>query len=357
MSAPAWTAEVLAAVGVATTLALLRHLLARRFRALAARTANPWDDHVADLLVRTHPGLFVLVGAWVGTTLAAPEGELARWVGRGLTVAVLLQVGRWASGAIEVLAARRRARAVEEGQAGDATAWTVLSFCARLGVWAVLALVALDNVGVDVTALVAGLGIGGLAIGLAVQNVLGDLLASLAIVLDRPFAIGDFLVVGDEMGTVEHVGLKTTRIRALSGEQIVVSNADLLASRIRNFKLLTERRVVVQFGVLYETSPEQLAAIPDLVRALVGELPGTRFERAHFCRLGESSLDFEVVYHLLDPDYTRHMDVQQALLLGLFRSFGERGIGFAYPTRTLWVHDARAEAAALPVEEAARAGA
>ncbi len=206
-----------------------------------------------------------------------------------------------------------------------------------LGAYAVVVLLALQNLGIDVTAMVAGLGIGGVAIALAVQNILGDLFASLTIALDKPFVAGDFIVVGNEMGAVENVGLKTTRVRSLSGEQLVFANSDLLTSRVRNYKRMSERRVVFSFGVVYSTPPDVLEQIPALVRAVIRGAGNLRFDRCHFFRFGDSSLDFETVYFILSPDYNAHMDAQQRVLLSIARAFRERGIDFAFPTRTIYV--------------------
>lgn len=337
MTTQACASALVTAAGLMGLLMLARRILARHVRRLAGRTVTGLDDGAADLIDRTHPLTLLATSLWVAVGAWLPGEPVHGWVAAGFTIVMFVQVGGWAGYLVESVTTRRRASAVESGQAGDATAWTALSFVARLVVWAIVGLVALDNLGVDVTALVAGLGIGGLAVGLALQNVLGDVFASLAIVLDRPFVIGDFLVVGDVKGTVEHVGLKTTRLRALSGEQIVLSNADLLQSRIHNYQRLEERRVVLSFGVLYETPAELLKRIPVLARDAVSEQNETRFDRAHLCRFGDSSVDFELVYYLANRDYNRHMDVQQAVLIGLFQRFAELGIGFAYPTRTLYV--------------------
>jgi len=199
----------------------------------------------------------------------------------------------------------------------------------------VLGLLALENLGIDVTALLAGIGIASVAIGLALQNVLSDLFASLSIVLDKPFEVGDFIVVGDVVGSVEHVGLRTTRLRSLTGEQLVVANGDLLSSRIRNYRRMTERRVVFGFGVTYDTPTAVLREIPDLVRGLVEAHDGVRFDRAHFKTLGPSSLDFEVVYWMLDANYLRFMDVQQEVNLGLMDGLAGKGVEFAFPTQTI----------------------
>jgi small-conductance mechanosensitive channel len=234
---------------------------------------------------------------------------------------------------------------MEEDAAG-ATTVNALGFIARAGLWWVLLLMGLSNLGVDITAFIAGFGIGGIAVALAVQNVLGDLFASLSIVLDKPFVIGDFIIVDDLLGTVEHVGLKTTRLRSLSGEQLVFSNSDLLNSRIRNFKRMYHRRVVFEFGVTYQTPYEKAARIGALVREIVEAQEKTRFDRAHFKEYGDFALVYEVVYHVLEPDFNVYMDIQQAINLEIFRRFEEENISFAYPTQTLYVASGATTAAA-----------
>ena len=196
-------------------------------------------------------------------------------------------------------------------------------------------LIALDNIGVNITTLIAGLGISGIAVALAVQNILGDLFASFSIVLDKPFVIGDFIIVDDYLGTVEHVGLKTTKIRSLSGEQLVFSNADLLKSRIRNYKRMNERRDVFTIGVLYQTPHEILSQIPKMICKIIENQAQVRFDRAHFKEYGDYSLKFEVVYWIQNPDYNVYMDTQQSINLDIFKHFKEAGVEFAYPTQTL----------------------
>lgn len=223
--------------------------------------------------------------------------------------------------------------------------WLILALA-----YSIILLLALQNAGVDVTSLIAGLGIGGVAVALAVQSILGDLFASLTIALDKPFVIGDFIVVGSEMGTVEHIGLKGTRVRSISGEQLVIGNSDLLSSRIRNYKRMNERRVVIGLGVVYATPPDRLELINTIIRGAIEARPNVRFDRCHFCRFGASSLDFEAVYYITSPDYNAHMDAQQAVLLAIARSFQEHGIDFAFPTQTLYIArgESQAPSASLP---------
>ncbi|WP_081650602.1 mechanosensitive ion channel family protein [Paucidesulfovibrio longus] len=194
----------------------------------------------------------------------------------------------------------------------------------------------LDNYGVEIGTIMAGLGVAGVAVGFAAQAVLGDLFSYFAILFDRPFQIGDFILVNDQIrGNIEHIGLKTSRIRSLDGEQIIISNTDLTSSRVKNYRRMTRRRAVFFFGVVYSTPHDVLAAIPGWVREIISEVPRCEFDRAHFFRFGDSSLDFEVVYFLNTPEYLDYMDAQQAIHLGLVRRFEQEGVDFAFPTRTV----------------------
>ncbi len=344
-----WLLALVVAAGVAGAARGLRELVRRRLRTAAERTPGELDDLLVDLLGSLRPVVIAVLAVAAGSLVLDLPVRLARVLQAAAWAAVWLQVALWGNAVITWAVTRHLQRRLEQ-DAATATTVAVLSFVARVGLWAVLVLVALDNLGVNITALVAGVGIGGVAVALALQNVLGDLFAAFSIALDRPFVIGDFIITGDVLGTVEHIGLKTTRVRSLSGEQVVLSNTDLLSSRIRNFKRMTERRVLFTFGVVYDTPPQVLADIPEVVRRIVEAQPRTRFDRAHFKSYGDFALIFEVVYYVLTPDYTAYMDVQQAINLELYRQFRQRGIQFAYPTQTVHVH------AALPQPQGAGAG-
>jgi len=298
---------------------------------------------VTDLLDRTKLVFVAIVGIWAGSyALSLPE-RAESIVHAVLVLGLLLQTAFWATALVNYALSRYR-KSVEDEDPGAATAMGALSFLSRLAVWAVITLIALDTLGIDITALVAGLGVGGIAVALAVQNVLGDLFGSLAIILDKPFVVGDFIIVGDSMGTVEHVGLKTTRVRSLSGEQLVIANSDLLSSRIRNYKRMQERRIVFQVGVVYGTPSEKLARIPEIIRNAIETRDNTRFDRSHFSTFGGSALNYETVYFMTVPDYNAYMDTQQAINLELYERFEEEGVEFAYPTQTLFVRNEGAAA-------------
>jgi small-conductance mechanosensitive channel len=205
----------------------------------------------------------------------------------------------------------------------------------KIVIWSVAVILFLDNIGVKITTLVAGIGIGGVAIAFAAQSILGDIFCFFTIFFDRPFEIGDFIVAGQQMGTVEHIGLKTTRLRALSGEQLIFSNTDLTGSRIQNFKTMEQRRVLFTLGVTYDTPSEKLREIPALIKDIIDEVPDTAFGRAHFCAYGDYSLKFEIAYFVLNSDYDTYMDIHQEVNLRIKNVFDKNGVTFAYPTQTV----------------------
>lgn len=204
-------------------------------------------------------------------------------------------------------------------------------------VWGIGITFLLDNLGFKISTVIAGLGIGGVAVALAAQAILGDLFSYFAILFDRPFEVGDFIIVGEHLGTVEHIGIKTTRVRSLGGEQLIFSNADLTNSRLRNYKRMDRRRIVFKIGVTYQTTTEQLREIPDIIANIIKGIEGVSFDRAHFASFGDFSLDFEVVYYVLSSDYYKYMDVQQGINLKIKEEFERRKIEFAYPTQTLFL--------------------
>lgn len=323
---------VLALLGIA----LLKRLIAGRLARLAARTETEVDDFLVDLIRRTRWFLMAFPAIYLGSLALELSGKAQAFMQSVAILALLLQLALWALVAIEFWVARARRRRLAT-DAASATMVGALAFVAKLVLWTIVLLLALDNLGVDVTALVTGLGVGGIAVALAVQNILGDLLASLSIVVDKPFVIGDTITVGDFTGKVETIGLKTTRLRSVGGEEISFPNGDLLQSRIRNWARMSERRVVLNFAAAYGTPPEKLARIPAVVRSLVEAQDLTRFDRAHFKGFGATGFDFETVYWILSPDYGAFMDRQQAVALGLLAHLEKDGIELASASKTLLV--------------------
>jgi small-conductance mechanosensitive channel len=329
-----WAAAAGIALAVFLTLLLLRHLTVGRLGRRAERTPGGLDDIAVDLARRTRTLLILIPAVWVGSLSLQVRPEVGRVLKGAAEVAIFLQAALWASLAIDLWVTRAQRRRL----AGDASSLAlvgVLRFVAKLTLWVILLLAALDNLGVNVTSLVTGLGIGGVAVALALQNVLSDLFASLSIVFDKPFVLGDSITVGDLSGSVESIGLKTTRLRGVGGEQIILANGELMKSRIHNWKRMSERRVELVFGVPRETAADIVAGVPERLRGIVEALDQVRFERAHFKGFGESSLDFEAVYWIASPDYNLFMDRQQAVNLALLKTLQEEGIGLAVPTQSL----------------------
>jgi small-conductance mechanosensitive channel len=322
-----WALALAAAVLATAAMAFARHLLLRRVAALSAVSDNRIDKLVTYMLSRTYLLFIVAFGVYFGSTFLELSRARELLVSRTAVTALLLQVAIWGDAGLRAWRDRLRL----DGDGGRRASSSVLAFCLRLTTWVIVFLMVLDNFGVNITALVASLGVGGIAVALAVQNILGDLFASLSIMLDKPFELGDFIIVGDVLGSVEHIGLKTTRVRGLGGEQVVFSNGDLLKSRIHNHKRMETRRVSFVLRVAYGTSEQQLCSIPRMIREIVSAKPNVDFERAHFFMWGEWSLDFEVVYHFRSPDYILHMDAQQDIFLEIYRRFQQEGIRFAHP--------------------------
>jgi small-conductance mechanosensitive channel len=302
----------------------------------APETETEANDFLMDLVRRTKIWLLVFPAVFLGARTLDLPADMGRMMKSGAQLAFIAQTALWATGVIDFWLRRyRRKRAETDPEA--ITTINVFRIAAVSALWLVAILVAFDNFGIAVTPLITGLGIGGIAVALATQNILSDLFASLSIVIDKPFVVGDYIIIGESMGTVEHIGLKTTHIRALSGEQLVVGNGDLLGSRIRNFKRMAERRATFRLGVTYQTTVEQLETIPRIMQSAIEHQQNTRFDRAHLIGFGESSYDFEAVYWILSPQYLDFANTHQAVCLEIVRVFAASGIEFAYPTRTLFV--------------------
>lgn len=328
-----WSIALVTALAVLIALLVVKRMVVARLAKLAERTSTRLDDVLVRSLERTRTITIVAVALSAGERTLDVPVEVDTWFGRGLIVVLAVQAGLWATGAVKTLVAARSGGADE--QPGHKTMSAAVGFVTNLVVWSVLVLVVLSNFGVEVTTLVAGLGVGGVAAALAVQNVLGDLFAAFSIYVDRPFDIGDFIIVDEYVGNVERIGWRSTQLRSLGGETIVFANSDLSRARIRNYKRMQERRIVVQFGVEYGTPAAKLEAIPAMVKETIEGIEGLRFDRSHFKGYGAYSLDFETVFYVLSPEYAFYMDRQQRLLLTIYRRFEQEGIAFAFPTQTL----------------------
>jgi small-conductance mechanosensitive channel len=332
----AWATALAVTVGVLVVLWILKRIVIKRFYKCAQRTETDIDDMIAEVSVRTKLALLAIPAAYAGSLVLFLPEWITTWFRTVAIIAALIQVAFWGDALIRSWLSQYQKEHIEDEE--RVTTIKAASLIMRLVLIAIVSILAVDNIpGVEVSALVASLGITGIAVALAVQNILADLFASLSIVLDRPFVIGDVIKVGDLIGTVEQIGLKTTRVRSITGEELVFSNNDLLGSRIRNYKSLAKRLVIFSVGVTYQTPAEKLEKIPALLEEAVRVQEKTQFGRAHLKEFGDSSLNFEVLYHVDDPDFNLYMDVKQAIILAIVTSFSEEGIQFAYPTQMLYV--------------------
>lgn len=328
------------ALGVAALCVLVgfsvRRLARRQRERLEATPETEILETVVRALSRTSTLFLWIVGCYVGSLLLSLSKRVDHGLGTAFTVVCFLQVGVWAASAVGSVFAHKQRNALGTNPAAAGT-FALLGFVGRVLVWATVLVLSLDNLGVNVTALVAGLGVGGIAVALAVQNVLGDLLASLSIALDRPFVLGETLAVGEHVGTVEYIGIKSTRLRSVDGEQIIISNADIIRSRVRNFGRMAERRVLFNLGVAPATGVADLERLPELFREAIEPVPNTRFARAHLARITDGSFEFEVVFMVIGNDYNVFMDAQQSVYLRILRHLQEQGISLGFPGRRLVV--------------------
>ena len=320
-------------LGLLCLLLIINKVLFKHVRHLVQKTKNELDDALLDIAQKHIVPICYFASIFIVLNGLVLNEGIYFAVKAILVIGLVVQITRMAaSGVLFVISTKF----TSQSQSAAVTK-SITSFVRAL-VWGIGFVFILDNLGFDVNAVIAGLGIGAIAIAFAAQAILGDLFNYFVIFFDRPFEEGDFVIVDDLMGVVEHIGIKTTRISSLGGEQLVFSNTDLTSSRIRNYKRMAKRRVVFKFGVVYQTSSEKLRTITKVVKTTIEKLENVTFDRAHFTAFGDSSLDFEVVYYVMGSDYNRYMDVQQEINLEIFDSFEKNGIDFAYPTQTLFLN-------------------
>lgn len=314
---------------------IIRSVVMQRLKRWAARSSTDLDDRLLHLIERPVTYLLYLGIFYIGISnleLHPILQDSVRVICVTIaTVLVIQLVGSLLEYGVRVYwTTRRNDVALEQSL-------NALIPSIRIAVWAIGLVFLLDNLGFDISAVVASLGIGGIAVAIAAQGILGDLFSYFSILFDRPFEIGDFLIIGDMVGTVEHIGIKTTRLRSLSGEQLVAANTDITGSRIQNFKRMERRRIVFTIGVTYETAQEKMKEIPAIIQSVIAGVEKVTFDRAHFLAFGDFSLNYEVVYYVETSDYNAYVDAQQQINLGIKAAFEEHGINFAYPTQLLYV--------------------
>lgn len=322
------------AAGIFALLAVLAKLLKtfafRRIKRFSERTTSTLDDLIVKLLGSSVMPMLYVLAFYMGTRYLQFPASVERIIHAVVITVTTYYVVHGISGLFSYLISRfTKGDGTQEKQAKG------ILLIVKVFLWLGGVVFLLDNLGYNITTIVTGLGIGGIAIALAAQAILGDLFSYLVIFFDKPFETGDFIVVGDKSGSVEYIGIKTTRLRTPAGEQLIMSNTDLTNSRVQNYKRMERRRVLLSIGVEYETGAEKLERIPAIVKEIIDAQPDVVFDRTHFAGFGDFSLNFEIVFYILTADYLKYMDCQHAFCMQLYRRFDQEKIGFAYPTQKL----------------------
>lgn len=336
-SVQAWLTAALTAAIVLFVGLVLRRLLVSRLGKLAEHTSTQIDDMAVAMIAETRGWMLAAFAVFAGLGPLTVPRRLEAIAIPGMKLLLLLQVALWALAGVTFWIRHELEHRTGTHDRTSIAMLSAMSVGAKTLIWVLIGLTALRSVfDVEITPLITGLGVSGIAVALAVQNILGDVLAALAIVFDKPFDVGDPIGVDQITGTVEHIGLKTTRIRSLSGEQIIIGNGDLLKSRLRNYKRMQQRRVVFELDLTYDTSADVLGDIPRILRDIVSAQNPVKFDRSHVTSFMESSIRVETVYYVLDPDYGKYMDIQQAINLEVLRRFTKDNVKFAFPSRTVY---------------------
>jgi len=321
---------------VYVVLAVIWKFLLKRLQVYASKTKIQLDDIVVEVLQGVGAPFYIVLSLFIAVQPLSLAPIIITGVKAVLLIVIVAEVIKLVERVIQFSISRSMQRS-GKSQADEAKVSSIFSIFIKITLWSIGLLLILSNLGFNVTSLVAGLGIGGLAISLALQNVLSDMFSSLSIAVDKPFQEGDFIVVGTDKGKVKHIGLKTTRIEALQGEEIVISNNELTTARVQNFKKLKKRRIVFNIGVTYGTPTEKLKKIPNIVKQCVKAQNKTDFDRAHFLEFGDFSLNYEIVYYIDSAEYLDYVDAQQAINLAILEEFEKEGIEIAFPTQTVIV--------------------
>jgi len=309
-------------------------IVLKRLEKLAQRTKTDIDDTLIQIFKSIKPPFYSLIAIYLAIQFLFIGELIQKIIDVILIVLIVFQVIFSLQVLIDYLIKKSQLKEKSKETQG---AFVLLGKITKAILWVIGILLILSNLGVNISSLIAGLGIGGIAMALALQNILGDLFSSFTIYFDKPFVVGDFIVTGEHAGIVKKIGLKTTRIQALQGEEIIISNNELTSARIQNFKKLRERRVIFKFGLVYETSFEKIKAIPEIIEKIIKSVNKARFSRSHFVQFDDSALSFETVYYIESEDYNVYRNIHQKILFKIKQIFDEERISMAYPTQTLYL--------------------
>jgi len=332
-----WIVALAILIGVFAVTWILRSIFLKRYKRLSASGIQDLNLFIAGEIGRTSIIFLMVLSFYVASLVLPFEVRFRIFINLVMEITLLVQVGIWGMGIINYLI-DRKARASIEDDPSLVTTLVAMQKIAQFVVWTVIILIVLENLpGIEITSLIAGLGITGIAVALAVQNILGDLFSSLSIVLDKPFVLGDSITVDQFAGTVEKIGMKSTRVRSFQGEELIFSNSDLLSSRIQNFKRMQRRRTILNLHVSSDTPAEKLKQIPEMIAEIIRGQQQVTFDRAHLFDIGGAGISYEVVYFIETQDYTVYMDRRQVINLAILNRFQEESIQFATPSQTVYI--------------------
>lgn len=327
----------------------LKCLLCLKTEKFTGKTST-WDELIVPSVEHTGHLFMILAGLYLGFQFSPFHKEWSLYANRIFFVILMIQMFIWTHYLVDRWIQRAVGKKIKKNPAA-ASSIALLQLTTKMVIFSFILLFTLNNLGIKITTILAGLGVGGIAVALAIQKILGDLFSSLSIVMDKPFVVGDFIVMDQYLGEVERIGLKTTRIRSLSGEQIIISNSDLLSTRIRNYKRMHERRVVVLFQLTHGLRTEKLRNATAIIQSVIASKPLARMERCHFMDITPMSLNIETVYFALSEDFNIHMDLKQEILMEIYAAFEKEGLSFAYPTQTLHINPTEILMSPLPLGE------
>jgi len=330
----AYIKAVVVFVALLVVFKIFQLVILRNLHRVAKKTKTDIDDTLIEIIKSLRPPFYSFLAFYFAIKILTLPLFVQNVIHAVLIIWVMYQIIIGVQILINYVLTKRLAK---DDDPAIKSVISVLGTITKILLWAVGGLMILSNLGINVTSLIAGLGIGGIAVAFALQNILSDLFSSFAIYFDKPFSVGDFITVGEHSGTVEKIGIKTTRIRSTTSEQIIISNSELTSARIKNFKRLTERRALASVGVLYETPIEKVEKIPVIIQKVVEGIPKTRFDRVHFTTFGDFALTFSISYYVLTTDYKEFLDTQEQVNINIMREFKKEEIEFAYPTQKIFL--------------------
>ncbi|MBW3003516.1 mechanosensitive ion channel family protein [Candidatus Woesearchaeota archaeon] len=333
--------EYLIALGIFAVIVLVFKLIKfgviHKLHELSKKTHNQVDDLIIGVIASVTWPFYVVLAAYIAIRWITVPDIVSKVFYYIILIVALYYIVKAINSIIKFVAKTVREKREKEEEQADTSVIRLISNVCQALVWLAAVLILLQNFGVNITTLIAGIGVAGIAIAFALQKVLEDIFASISIYFDKPFKSGEYIVIGDDSGTVQHIGIKSTRIKTLQGEELVVSNRELTSARIRNFKKMEDRRVVFSIGVTYDTPVSKMRKIPGIIAKVFDKVPLGTLDRCHFKTFSASSLDYEIVYHVGSTDYNDYMDTQQELNLLIKQEFDKLKIEFAFPTQTIYV--------------------